>query len=426
METVNDTTRQPSIESPLLQQGIAALRAGQKLRARELLLDLVDQDEQNEQGWLWLSATVDAPDDIRVCLENVLSINPQNLRAQQGIEWLDATYGRPAPGEPGAERALGTSDSPAARSAATVACAAQLAADADELSPSDVQTTACPFCGAPVPLSQQSCQSCGTSLMVRKEVDASPSQSLRALLAIALPATAAIAAAIALVWLVAAIYAAQRGAGPSPIAGVDSVWLVLQAVLLGLLAAALTWLRPLLRARSVPAYAGSIALAAVAAVVVLTALRQPIAPVIAAADPARDPNATAVAPLLALAPAAIVALGVLLLGCAALAALCYGDFIGRLVRFGSPLIKSGEPAAHYNRGLAYKNRGMWYMAVREWEIAANRAPRDINYLRALGLAYAQIKRYDAAQRTIERALAIAPGHTQLAADLALVKTMRRG
>jgi hypothetical protein len=34
---------------------------------------------------------------------------------------------------------------------------------------------------------------------------------------------------------------------------------------------------------------------------------------------------------------------------------------------------------------------MWYMAVKEWEAAVSKAPRDMNYLHALGLAYAQIK-----------------------------------
>jgi len=71
--------------------------------------------------------------------------------------------------------------------------------------------------------------------------------------------------------------------------------------------------------------------------------------------------------------------------------LSYRDFYGPLVRF-LPQVESTDHMGHYNSGVAYKNRGMWYMAVQEWGAALNQAPRDLNYLHALGLAYAQIKK----------------------------------
>lgn len=73
----------------LLVQGAQALVAGQREEAQQLLLACVEQDEQNEDAWLWLSGAVDDPDDVRVALENCLAINPNNERARQGLAWLE-------------------------------------------------------------------------------------------------------------------------------------------------------------------------------------------------------------------------------------------------------------------------------------------------------------------------------------------------
>jgi len=74
----------------LLKQGIAALNAGRKAEARRLLMQVVQQDERNEMAWLWLSGAVDTDEDRRVCLENVLAINPNNKTAKRGLASLIA------------------------------------------------------------------------------------------------------------------------------------------------------------------------------------------------------------------------------------------------------------------------------------------------------------------------------------------------
>src|SRR5690349_14541710 len=79
----------------LLQQGIAAARAGRREEARGLLMRVVEADERNERAWLWLAGVVDDPGDIRTCLENVLDLNPDNVKAQQGLAWVDQRYGPP-------------------------------------------------------------------------------------------------------------------------------------------------------------------------------------------------------------------------------------------------------------------------------------------------------------------------------------------
>ena len=81
--------------SDLLQQGIAYAKAGRKQEARDILLQVVEQDDQNESAWLWLSGVVDNDDDKAVALENVLALNPNNEWAKRGFRLL----GRPVPGE---------------------------------------------------------------------------------------------------------------------------------------------------------------------------------------------------------------------------------------------------------------------------------------------------------------------------------------
>jgi hypothetical protein len=84
-----------------LRQGIAAAKAGDAERARELLLQVVDADENNEQAWLWLSSVVDNDADREVCLENVLAINPDNNLAKAGLAHLRSRKAPPpAPPEP--------------------------------------------------------------------------------------------------------------------------------------------------------------------------------------------------------------------------------------------------------------------------------------------------------------------------------------
>lgn len=72
----------------MLQRAIAALKAGRKAEARRLLEAMLVIDERHEQAWLWLSGAVDSDEERIVCLENVLTINPANLRARQGLAAL--------------------------------------------------------------------------------------------------------------------------------------------------------------------------------------------------------------------------------------------------------------------------------------------------------------------------------------------------
>ncbi|MBI5563506.1 MAG: hypothetical protein HY870_01330 [Chloroflexi bacterium] len=76
--------------TPLLQAGIAAAKAGERGKARELLQRVVTADESNLQAWLWLSDVVNTLEDQEVCLENVLTLDPNNATARKGLDWIRA------------------------------------------------------------------------------------------------------------------------------------------------------------------------------------------------------------------------------------------------------------------------------------------------------------------------------------------------
>jgi Tfp pilus assembly protein PilF len=52
----------------LLNEGIAAAKSGQAAQARDLLMQVVEADENNESAWLWLSGVVESLEDRQVCL----------------------------------------------------------------------------------------------------------------------------------------------------------------------------------------------------------------------------------------------------------------------------------------------------------------------------------------------------------------------
>jgi membrane protease YdiL (CAAX protease family) len=77
----------PEIEG-LLQDGIDAARAGHDQRARDLLLQVVEQDPSCARAWLWLSGVVQTPGERELCLEQVISIDPDHAASRHGLIFL--------------------------------------------------------------------------------------------------------------------------------------------------------------------------------------------------------------------------------------------------------------------------------------------------------------------------------------------------
>jgi len=68
-----------------LQEGIGAAKAGHYEQARFRLLDVVQQDQTNEAAWFWLYHVFYNNEDKRICLENLIIINPYNDWARQEL-----------------------------------------------------------------------------------------------------------------------------------------------------------------------------------------------------------------------------------------------------------------------------------------------------------------------------------------------------
>jgi hypothetical protein len=72
-----------------LQQAIAAIKAGDKVAGRKLLVEFIRVNPRHENAVLWLSATTDDPAQKRKCFEQVLQINPDNQKAKAALARLD-------------------------------------------------------------------------------------------------------------------------------------------------------------------------------------------------------------------------------------------------------------------------------------------------------------------------------------------------
>lgn len=98
---------QPTVEQ-LVAAGAAALRAGERERARQLLGDAVRADPRSAQAWLFLAGAVSDDGQRRQCLERVLALSPGHPAALKGLASLTRTSATPpAPSAGGPAPAVG-------------------------------------------------------------------------------------------------------------------------------------------------------------------------------------------------------------------------------------------------------------------------------------------------------------------------------
>lgn len=64
-----------------LLDAIELVKTNRRREARELLRDLIEEDSDFEDAWLWMSVAVDSLDQSSICLDNVLRVNPKNSEA---------------------------------------------------------------------------------------------------------------------------------------------------------------------------------------------------------------------------------------------------------------------------------------------------------------------------------------------------------
>jgi tetratricopeptide (TPR) repeat protein len=69
----------------LFREAVDALRDGNKARARELLTDLIKNNQNNAEYWTWLSAAMETPKERIYCLQTALKLDPENAAAKRGL-----------------------------------------------------------------------------------------------------------------------------------------------------------------------------------------------------------------------------------------------------------------------------------------------------------------------------------------------------
>jgi len=144
------------IARQLLKKGIAAYQRNDHQEARAILIDVMEYDQNIEEGWLLMAyLTESAPEKIRH-LERVLSINPDNERARSSLDRVKAQLAAPVnPAPPAAQVTLAAAAVPKLESKDEPA-QADLAAPAWEcplcLTKASAATDACPACGAQLTL----------------------------------------------------------------------------------------------------------------------------------------------------------------------------------------------------------------------------------------------------------------------------------
>lgn len=72
----------------LIKQGATALKSGDRATAQHFLSQAVERQPNHELAWLWLAGAVSNLDERRACLERVLTLNPDNAMAKQGLAQL--------------------------------------------------------------------------------------------------------------------------------------------------------------------------------------------------------------------------------------------------------------------------------------------------------------------------------------------------
>ncbi len=74
----------------MLTEAIAAARAGDRSRARDLLSRLLRADSSNAEYWIWMSAVVESKRERIYCLESAIKLDPTNRAAMRGLVILGA------------------------------------------------------------------------------------------------------------------------------------------------------------------------------------------------------------------------------------------------------------------------------------------------------------------------------------------------
>ncbi len=89
---IDPTSRHATAALPdtLVRAGAAAVKRGDKDKARAWLREATALAPKNETAWLWRAGVEESPEEGCKCLRAVLALNPKNSRARQGLAKFEA------------------------------------------------------------------------------------------------------------------------------------------------------------------------------------------------------------------------------------------------------------------------------------------------------------------------------------------------
>jgi tetratricopeptide (TPR) repeat protein len=396
-----------TLRADLLEQAVGAARAGQHSTARGLLQAILADNPADAQAWLWLSGVVDEPAEQVAALERVLEIEPSNVRASWGLQWMREHHPEiwlppPAPippptfpDEPPGDQEIVDDSSPVEGEPAEAdGAGADLPVPPVEvtLSPVDEELR-CPFCGAPATAEDLECPGCHRSLVV--EEDRRRSRRICRLLLALMSLLVAGSAVGGSFWLLQA--AQQISSSPTAV----SAWRIGQATLiqpaqavdlvsssgLGLLGLALlgfvAMLGMLRRWRGMYLLDLLLTIGAIAGLVVLLLAGLNFFPSVLVLPVLLSTRDMLI--FTALIGAGLM-LMVLRLGLLAGARREFFPRRGR-VRLSMQTLTAPE---HFRLGGRYRDRGWYWAAARELELAVAEEPHKLKYRRLLAEAYGKL------------------------------------
>ncbi len=74
-----------------LLDAIELMKFDRRAEAQDILRELIRENSDFEDAWLWMSVAVDSLDQSSICLDNVLRINPNNTYAAGALFRLRET-----------------------------------------------------------------------------------------------------------------------------------------------------------------------------------------------------------------------------------------------------------------------------------------------------------------------------------------------
>ena len=400
----------------LLQAGIQAAKAGDRARARELLLRAVELDEKVALTWIWLSEVMDDPADKVTALENALVLDPDNTAIKNRLSQLLAQVNLP--------QTAGLSPPEAAWPAAPEAqpeentrvrvegsiedwrdYLPEVPLESDDGIDDPYQ---CPYCGRMTGVTDSKCPHCKgrlyfsvsksqhseflrfAQLLVGISLGTGIAGLLSPLLATNLRGSDS-AEYVLSIFGVQAFFGDFQRISPAAAAMLIQGHLLRAAVMLGLLL--------LLSQRWAFIFYSAIALMLADLLwntyLLLTGYLGPVGALLNMA----------------------LALGTLVLLFAS-----DREFpinAERLLTQPDPVARSALD--FYKRGHDYRKKGMWALAVAQWRRAVGLAPMETQYYKDLSIGYAKIGRYDRSLRVLAEAQRQAPGDKVLAEIMELVQ-----